>query len=467
MDIIQEVVEKITKNLIKNKNDLYNEHNDISIFIKNIKADLDKIGQMIVKDALEETNKLIKNSKERKKDWYVERKRDSKKLLTIFGEVDYSRTYYKHKRDNRYKYLSDEFLGIKSNERMDLYLSSELIKSSAELSYKKSSLSVNKALNLSSQTVMNQIRKVGKIENYRRNNEIAKKEVKILYIEADEDHISLQNGKNKDMKLVYVHEGKDKVSKNRYKLKNVRYFSGQYEKSEELWLEVSEYLEDVYDMEKVEKVYLSGDGARWIKEGLNWIEKSIYVLDYFHLSKYVKKATAQLEHARSPLWMYINNLNKKNVKDLFNVILEETENEFKKKEVKASRRYIINNWEGIKNRKNKDYVGCSAEGHVSHILSSRLSSRPLGWSERGSDEMARLRVFKANGGNIFDEIRFKREQKTKTENTIKLDKRIVNKKLKGLEKHTCSSVNYDNISVISKGKTTWISEYLKSARGII
>ncbi len=49
-----------------------------------------------------------------------------------------------------------------------------------------------------------------------------------------------------------------------------------------------------------------------------------------------------------------------------------------------------------------DYTGCSAEGHVSHILSSRLSSRPLAWSKTGVDQMARLRVFVANGGNIYE-----------------------------------------------------------------
>ncbi len=46
--------------------------------------------------------------------------------------------------------------------------------------------------------------------------------------------------------------------------------------------------------------------------------------------------------------------------------------------------------------------GCSAEGHVSHILSSRLSSRPLGWCETGVDQMARLRAFTANGGNVYE-----------------------------------------------------------------
>jgi len=47
-------------------------------------------------------------------------------------------------------------------------------------------------------------------------------------------------------------------------------------------------------------------------------------------------------------------------------------------------------------------IGCSAEGHVSHILSARLSSRPSSWSNVGADQMAKLRVYKLNGGNIYE-----------------------------------------------------------------
>ncbi len=62
-------------------------------------------------------------------------------------------------------------------------------------------------------------------------------------------------------------------------------------------------------------------------------------------------------------------------------------------------------------------MGCSAEGHVSHILSSRLSSRPLGWCETGVDQMARLRAFTANGGNVYelllDRKKIKKQMKQK------------------------------------------------------
>ena len=42
--------------------------------------------------------------------------------------------------------------------------------------------------------------------------------------------------------------------KDRYKLINCRYFTGTYKNSEELWLEVADYLEQAYDMEHVKDI---------------------------------------------------------------------------------------------------------------------------------------------------------------------------------------------------------------------
>ncbi len=73
-----------------------------------------------------------------------------------------------------------------------------------------------------------------------------------------------------------------------------------------------------------------------------------------------------------------------------------------------------------------DYIGCSAEGHVSHILSSRLSSRPLGWSRMGVDQMARLRVFVANGGN-YDIFMRKKKAAINEAREVKVDREIIRK----------------------------------------
>ena len=66
--------------------------------------------------------------------------------------------------------------------------------------------------------------------------------------------------------------------------------------------------------------------------------------------------------------------------------------------------YLINNIEHIDlSTKNR----CSAEGHISNVLSKRMSSRPMGWSRKGANIMAGYLVFSRNGGkieNLFKKI---------------------------------------------------------------
>lgn len=74
-----------------------------------------------------------------------------------------------------------------------------------------------------------------------------------------------------------------------------------------------------------------------------------------------------------------------------------------------------------------DYAGCSAEGHVSHILSSRLSSRPLGWYRKGVDQMSRLRVFASNGGDVYGLFMKRKKAVVNKTRAIKVDREIIGK----------------------------------------
>ncbi|QGT99581.1 hypothetical protein SYNTR_1879 [Candidatus Syntrophocurvum alkaliphilum] len=458
--IIHEILGKIIRDNTKNLENLFTNHKSISDFILQTKKMLDEVGVLLVEQAFELADEMIKESVWRKENWYIQRNNDNKSLTTIFGVVNYNRTYYKNKHDNSYSYLSDEALGIDPHQRMDLSMKSQLIERTLDLSYKKSGESVAESVIISDQSVMNSIRELGSVENTSAKITKEKKQLKTLYIEADEDHVPMQDGSNREMRLVYVHEGKEKVNKDRYKLINCRYFSGEYNDSEELWLEVAEYLDKAYDIDKVEKIYLSGDGAQWIKEGLNWIKGSLFVLDKFHLAKYIKTATGHMPHLESMLWNYINEQNKIYVEDLLDAIIKETESETKKKSIKQSKKYILNNWEGIKRQYDADYIGCSAESHVSHILSSRLSSRPKGWSRVGADQMARLRAFNANKGDIYELMKNKKKENQKERNKAKISKKIIRNKL-----NTSTYGQIDNITILNTGKRTWAREFLKSIRG--
>ncbi len=320
----------------------------------------------------------LRKSASRKQNWEIVRK-DRTGLLTSFGQINYERTYFKPKKGGKRQYLVDRIVGIQPHDRVSADVIINVLEEAAESSYRKGGKSAAYMDEVSKQAVMN---KVHELEIVQPPVEEKKAETpKILYIEADEDHVA-QQGKKKHVtedewgpsntlmpKLIYVHEGIDyEVStKKRKVLKNPRYLGGIRD-SEELWLEVSQYIDDTYDVDKIETVYISGDGASWIKQGLNWIGNSKFVLDKYHLSKYIKVATAHLEDEdiRQEIDDALKEADKALLKKAFAKILEKTESETKREAVNRAKRYILNNWAGIEIKvDNHEIVGCSAEGHVS------------------------------------------------------------------------------------------------------
>jgi hypothetical protein len=283
--IIQEIAEVISLKYQEELNRLFTEERDISEFINATKEMLDGVGAKLVAEALERMDQAVRNNKGRKQSWVVKSKGDAKTLGTIFGPVSYKRTYYENKKTGEYSYLSDEIAGILPNNKLDMSMKARLIEEAIDTPYKRSGEKAAEALMLTSQTVMNTIRELGSVGNATVKIKEKNRSVKALYIEADEDHVALQDGGHEEPKLVYVHEGKVKVGKDRYELVNPRHFSGVYANSDDLWLEVADYIDEAYQIDSIEKIYLSGDGAHWIKNGLNWIKGSIYVLDRYHLSK--------------------------------------------------------------------------------------------------------------------------------------------------------------------------------------
>ncbi len=115
---------------------------------------------------------------------------------------------------------------------------------------------------------------------------------------------------------------------------------------------------------------------------------------------------------------------------------------------------MLNNWEGIMNQYDPDYIGCSTEGHISHILSARLSSRPLSWYREGVDQMSRLRAFKANSGNVYDLVK---ERSKKNRNKNHKIRKPCYKKATNL----ISDEKFGNVPVVLIGKRTWKRELFK------
>ena len=198
---------------------------------------------------------------------------------------------------------------------------------------------------VSRETVMNKIHEL----NFPKTHPLSeKKQLKYLYIDADEDHVALQYlaqkgdinkaGANTIMpRLVYVYEGITNEN-GRNELTGKVYFGGVYEGSDgiaKLWDEVYEYIEGSYDVDYLEKIYINGDGAAWIKSGQKLIHKAKFVLDRFHMHKYIIGATSHLldsvEDARKEIYSSVYGKKKWLAEKTFDQILSVTEESKRKR----------------------------------------------------------------------------------------------------------------------------------------
>jgi len=453
----------------KLKNIENSQAEDISTLTAPLELELNKLGRKLVKEVLELKDSEIKNSDERLLEgWKVERKNDKKSLITVFGETEYSRTYYRRENevgDYEYTYLVNDLFGIGNHQRLEPLVEAKLIDAASDTSYRKSGKRTVNDVTISDSTVMNKVHKLeGLDEELEDKEEDNKREVEVLYIEADEDHVALQSGRNAIAKLVYVHEGYqeeyDKES-SRSRLKNVKYIAGEYKESEEIWLEVVDYLYETYDMDRVKKIFIGGDGDPWIKEGLNWLPEAKFILDRYHLNDYVITATVHSKKHRNMLWGALNTANRDKVSILFSDLIGRAEDDRRKERIREARHYIYNQWEGIKNAaEDKDAINPSAEGHVSHILASRLSSRPMGWSKIGMDRMSKLRAFKFNGGTEKDIFALIRKRDRDREKQDFLEKMTAKKPGKNTLAGKYGEKK-DNIPAIKRGKVRGTYQMLK------
>lgn len=375
----------------------------ISLIAKDLKelsfSDIVRITQKTVNNLgvslIEQIVKIIDDNynKQRDKHAVILRHTKTRKMVSGIGEINLTRRLYFNKTSGKYFFAVDELLNMEKYSRVDSELKKKLISDATLTSYGKASKLSNDCV--SRQTVHNIVRRLPNAQLEAQAKGF--KQVGKIYIEADEDHIHLNNGKNAEVKLVYVHEGRQRVCKGRTELKNVKYFvsiSG----GTEIWDAVADYLYFQYDVHGA-NIVISGDGAAWIKYGLTIIPRATYNCDKFHVYKSITDASAGNASFRKQVIENIKNDNRDKVLKLYSQRWLSEQKVQQRKRIADSISYIENNFETID--LTSEY-SCSAEGHVSHVLSERLSSRPMAWSKSGAEKIAKLRAFYFNGGKFSD-----------------------------------------------------------------
>ena len=426
--------EKCIKKFEKLEDEFLKEPEKLAEYVLGLTEELHNLGLRMIQESLEEMNRMLRKSSKRLQHLVVE-SHDTKQLLTSLGTVTFKKTLFTNKETGESEYLLDRIIELEKHERITEDAQARMLKEAVQTSYRRGGEETSLTTDVKKQTVKNKIHAL----KFPKNNEKPekKKEVEYLYIEADEDHASLQFREKKGdlienenhqknncliTKLVYVHEGieKEAPKSKRHKLINPHYFCGTSygEENTEFWDEIYEYISNHYDLDKVKKVYLSSDGGTWIRSGMKRIAGITYVLDEFHLEKYLLKLTSHMKDSREDALNELRTAIRSKTKQDFKEIVERLEScldEDEKaglKRIAAAKDYILSNWMAAKLRlRHQNGVkGSSTEGHVSHVLSSRMSSRPMGWSIKGATKMAKLRAYELNGGDMLELVRYQKRE---------------------------------------------------------
>lgn len=156
--------------------------------------------------------------------------------------------------------------------------------------------------------------------------------------------------------------------------------------------------------ERLERIFVAGDGASWIRAGGEILPNAVYVPDRFYLSRYILSASGEDKRIQKAIRQAIKRSDFWEVGEVLKGVIKAAGNAARVKAMWRCWYYKRSNWDGITVYwMYSEAQGYSGEGHVSHILSARLSSRPGGWSKGGVESIAIMRVLKANGHDLREE----------------------------------------------------------------
>lgn len=390
----------------------------------NISNSTNELNLDILKLILEHLDLEYKNSKQRKELYYVQQTR-SRTLITSLGIISFNKTYYKSKVkvNGKYIYYSylEDYLGIDRWAKLSLCAEVKLINDALDNGYSWSSNNSIPNCIISRQTISVKIKNI----NYNYIESLNKRNTpNVLYIEADEVHANLQfknKKKNKIVPVILTHEGHKEEFVKKKELKNTHYIASSILKTDKLWNEVYRYLDTTYDLDKVDTIFISGDGATWIKGYDEAFSNAVYVLDKFHY----RKALNYIFKKQSPLTEIADSYLRHNMIKEFKMLVKYQIDLYphQKDSMKKKQKYLLNNIQGIINQNHPNYkCPCSMEGHISNKYARFITSRPHAYSSDGLENIVQLLTMKANNIKLTEEIYHKFKTGESTYKKLNLEK---------------------------------------------
>lgn len=368
----------------------------------------------------------------------------SRTIITPFCEITFRRRYYMNKNRSLHDnfYFVDRQLGIPSYKHLTNEALAVIFNVAVEVNSSYASKHAIPNVVISKQTVSNYQKNMNTISDSIPTipDDIyhVDENIDIIYVEADEAHCNLQqfvsvndssdeikfhhrstikvHSKNVINKLVLTHSGHKypDLHLKRKELNNKRYFGGIHIDTSVLADNVFDSIHSQYDLNKVKYVFVSGDGAFWIKslaKNLSTTLRSynlqvISVLDKFHTNKYLRTIFSSDNDVINYVKNNFSSMTTDRFKNISNAYFAfKNNNTSSEKYFLNCVNYICNNLKEINNQKHPFYkFHCAMEGQISHILAKRLTSRPGGFSEKVLQNLTQMIIRKSNGLEITPDV---------------------------------------------------------------
>lgn len=370
---------------------------------KEIQILVQQVAARLLEFALYEIDTRL--AKERNPEKYKNIGIRSRTMITTVGAIEIKRRYYKDTETGENHFLLDETLGLIPRSRVSPRLERMMLDLGTETTFRKASNTLEYLVpGISHMTVWNETQRAGakaKQETEERQAELfedgiipeGKHSVKGLNIEADGVMIRQQqtSKRHEEVKLVVGYESKE--GEERKRLVNRKTVAG-VANSNTIWEQASAIFGAEWQLNGDEEIRIGGDGAAWVKEGIEVFPGATYHLDLFHLRKRLMEALGFNKDYYQTVAEKLYELDIDGLKETFTIILKNTKGA-RRERVKRLQHYIFDNWGGISNLPKEDRLGV-IEGQVRHTIARRMKSIGGGWSPTGTDHMARLLAAKAN-----------------------------------------------------------------------
>jgi len=399
-----------------------------------------QIGRKSMERALSDIDDKLRES--RPKGTLENTGKKPKFFSTRLGDIRYKRTRYIDKATGNPRYLLEEKLGLKKNQRISLLRAKIETLIATISSYRgtkknvelltgstRSHEAIRQSVIKEAERIINyQNHSIEKTKRLEDNDENSKPSNDIAYVESDSAFIRLQRRRKRKRKPYILRT--NRRQKRRRKSIEVKLGIGYIDKvkryntglgkglklkdkftyasigSGKTFMErLSLIAEKRLSLSKAKAIIFGGDGGSYITRGIqDYFTGAIYVLCKFHLKRNIKRALPFRRGAQSAINEFLKKDKIDKALSLLSRIIKQTTNRKKKESVKELYTYINQNRHGINSIKRiedkeiRDKVkGAGAmESNVDKFIAHRFKKRGMSWSEKGALSLLKIKETIAN-----------------------------------------------------------------------